>query len=123
MPEYLIPYVPVAVLLGISIFLAVLLPTLSVTLGPPKRENFRKNQPYESGMTAVGEAKKRYPIKFYRVAVLFILFDIDIILIMPWAVALRDLGLFGLYAVLIFIGVFIIGDLWAWNKGLLEWDN
>ena len=122
MPEYLLPYVPVAVLLGISIFLAILLPTLSVTLGPPKRHNFRKNQPYESGMMPVGEAKKRYPIKFYRVAVLFILFDIDIILIMPWAVALRDLGMFGLYAVLIFIAVFIIGDLWAWNKGLLEWD-
>ncbi|MEM7800890.1 MAG: NADH-quinone oxidoreductase subunit A [Chloroflexota bacterium] len=103
-------------------FLAVLLPTLSIVLGPPKRENFRKQQPYESGMTAVGKAQKRYPVKFYRVAVLFILFDIDIILIMPWAVALRDLGLFGLYAVLIFIGVFIIGDLWAWRKGMLEWD-
>ena len=122
MPSYLLPYVPVAVLFGISMALAVLLPTLSVWLGPPSRRHFRKSQPYESGMTAVGEAQKRYPVKFYRIAVLFILFDIDIILIMPWAVALRDLGLFGLWAVLIFIAVFIIGDLWAWRKGMLEWD-
>lgn len=119
--SYLLPYVPVAVLFGIALFLAFLLPILSVSLGP-KRPNVRKMQPYESGMTAVGEAQRRYPVKFYRVAVLFILFDIDIILIVPWAVALRDLGLFGLGAVLIFIAIFVIGDVWAWRKGLLEWD-
>lgn len=121
MDSYLNQYVPVAVLFGIALFLAVLLPALSMSLGP-RRPNFRKAQPYESGMTAVGEAQRRYPVKFYRIAVLFILFDIDIILILPWAVALRSLGLFGLGAVLIFIAVFIIGDVWAWQKGLLEWD-
>ncbi|MCB0032445.1 MAG: NADH-quinone oxidoreductase subunit A [Anaerolineales bacterium] len=121
MDSYLNQYIPVAVLFGIALFLAVLLPLLSMNLGP-RRPNFRKMQPYESGMTAVGEAQRRYPVKFYRIAVLFILFDIDIILIMPWAVALRSLGLFGLGAVLIFIAVFIIGDVWAWQKGLLEWD-
>ncbi len=119
--SYLMPYVPVAVLFGIALFLALLLPILSVSLGP-RRPNTRKMQPYESGMTAVGKAQRRYPVKFYRIAVLFILFDIDIILIVPWAVALRDLGLFGLGAVLIFIVIFILGDLWAWRKGLLEWD-
>lgn len=122
MDNYVNEYIPVAVLFGIALFLAFLLPALSVTLGPKKRYNARKAQPYESGMTAIGEARRRYPVKFYRIAVLFILFDIDIILIMPWAVALRDLGLFGLWAVLIFIAVFVIGDLWAWQKGLLEWD-
>ena len=121
MNDYLLPYVPVAVLFIIAMVVALLLPTLSLIFGP-KRPHFRKTQPYESGMTAIGEGQRRYPVKFYRVAVLFILFDIDIILIMPWAVALRDLGLFGLGAVMIFIVVFIIGDLWAWQKGLLEWD-
>lgn len=121
METYLQSYIPVAVLLGIAIFLAVLLPVLSVSLGP-KRPNFRKMIPYESGITPVGEAQRRYPVKFYRIAVLFILFDIDIVLILPWAVALRPLGLFGLVAVLIFIAIFVIGDAWAWRKGMLEWD-
>lgn len=121
MDSHLLPYVPVAVLLGIAVFLAVLLPTLSVSLGP-KRPNFRKMQPYESGMTGIGSTKRRFPVQFYRIAVLFILFDIDIVLILPWAVALRQLGLFGLGAVLVFIVVFIIGDAWAWKKGMLEWD-
>lgn len=121
MDSYLNNYIPVAVLFGIALLLALLLPTLSMILGP-KRPNTRKNQPYESGMTAVGEARRRYPVKFYRIAVLFILFDIDIILIVPWAVALRPLGYFGLVAVLLFMIVFVIGDLWAWQKGMLEWD-
>ena len=119
--SFLLDYVPVGVMFGISLFLALLLPILSVSLGP-KRPNFRKAIPYESGMTPVGEAQRRYPVRFYRVAVLFILFDIDIILIVPWAVALRPLGIFGLVAVLIFMAIFVIGDLWAWQKGMLEWD-
>lgn len=121
MDNYLYSYIPVAVLFGIAIFLAVLLPLLSMNLGP-KRPNFRKMQPYESGMTAIGTAQRRYPVQFYRIAVLFILFDIDIVLIVPWAVALRPLGTFGLVAVLIFIAIFVLGDLWAWQKGMLEWD-
>lgn len=121
MDSFLDNYIPIGILFFIAIALAVLLPTLSMILGP-KRPNFRKMQPYESGMTGVGKAQRRYPVKFYRIAVLFILFDIDIILIVPWAVALRPLGLFGLAAVLLFIIVFVIGDLWAWQKGMLEWD-
>jgi len=114
-------FLPVGVLLGIAIFFALLLPILSVSLGP-KRLGKRALAPYESGMTAVGEAQRRLPIKFYRIAVLFILFDIDIILLMPWAVTFRSLGYFGLAAMLIFMVMFIIGDLWVWRKGVLEWE-
>ncbi|HNS39566.1 MAG: NADH-quinone oxidoreductase subunit A [Anaerolineae bacterium] len=114
-------FLPVAVLFGISIFFALLLPILSLSLGP-KRLGKRALAPYESGMTAVGEAQRRLPIKFYRIAVLFILFDIDIILLMPWAVTFRNLGYFGLAAMLIFMVMFIIGDLWVWRKGVLEWE-
>jgi NADH-quinone oxidoreductase subunit A len=121
MDNFLLSYIPIAVLFGIALFLAFLLPILSMNLGP-KRPNFRKMQPYESGMTAIGSAQRRYPVQFYRIAVLFILFDIDIVLIVPWAVTLRPLGLFGLIAVLLFVGIFILGDLWAWQKGMLEWD-
>ncbi len=73
-------------------------------------------------MVAIGEAQRRLPIKFYRIAVLFILFDVDIILLVPWAVTFRKLGFYGLGAMLIFMFLFILGDLWVWKKGVLEWD-
>ena len=119
--QILIDYLPIAVLLGISIFFAVLLPVLSLSLGP-KRPTARQLTPYESGMTAIGEAQRRLPVKFYRIAVLFILFDVDIILLVPWAITFRKLGYFGLVAMLIFMVIFILGDAWVWKKGVLEWD-
>ncbi|MCA9961218.1 MAG: NADH-quinone oxidoreductase subunit A [Chloroflexota bacterium] len=114
-------FLPIAVLLGIAVFFAILLPILSLNLGP-KQPSVRKQQPYESGMTAIGEAQRRLPVKFYRVAVLFILFDVDIILLVPWAVAFRRLGIYGLVAMLIFMVVFVLGDAWVWKKGVLEWE-
>ena len=119
--EILIQYLPVAVLLGIAVFLVILVPILSVNLGP-KRPNPRKLSPYESGMVPIGEAQRRLPVKFYRIAVLFILFDVDIILLIPWAVSFRKLGFYGLLAMLFFMIVFILGDIWVWKKGVLEWD-
>ena len=121
MDQVLVDYLPLAVLLGIAIFLAVLLPVLSLSLGP-RRPTERKLSPYESGMVAIGEAQRRLPIKFYRIAVLFILFDVDIILLVPWAVTFRKLGFYGLLAMLVFMAVFILGDVWVWKKGVLEWE-
>ena len=114
-------YIPVAVLLGIALFFACLLPILSLNLGPQKM-NERKGSAYESGIVAVGEGQRRLPVKFYRIAVLFILFDIDIIFLYPYAVAMRKLGLFGLWSMLIFVVIFILGDIWVWKKGVLEWE-
>ena len=121
MDPNLVVYIPIAVLLGIGIFFALLLPILSVNLGP-KRLQSRALAPYESGMTPIGEAQRRMPVKFYRIAVLFILFDVDIILLVPWAVTFRNLGYYGLAAMLIFMVMFILGDLWVWRKGVLEWE-
>lgn len=121
MNQIVATYLPVAVLLGIALFFAILLPILSVNLGP-KRAKGRALQPYESGMTAIGEAQRRLPVKFYRIAVLFILFDVDIILLVPWAVSFRELGMYGLGAMLVFMAMFILGDLWVWKKGVLEWE-
>ena len=114
-------YLPIAVLLGIAIFFPVLLWFLSVNLGPKGEEDLNLKA-YESGMVSVGRAQRRLPVKFYRIAVLFILFDVDIILLVPWAITFRDLGMFGLWAMLIFMFLFILGDLWVWKKGVLEWD-
>lgn len=121
MNEILTTYLPIAVLLGIAIFFAVFLPVASVNLGP-KRAEGRDLAPYESGMTAIGEAQRRLPVKFYRIAVLFILFDVDIILLVPWAISFRDLGMYGLAAMLVFMAMFILGDVWVWKKGVLEWE-
>jgi len=114
-------YIPVAVLFGLALFIAILLPILSLSLGP-RRPSARQLAPYESGMAPIGEAQRRMPVKFYRVAVLFILFDVDIILLVPYTVVMRSLGFFGLWAVLIFIAIFVIGDLWVWKKGVLQWE-
>jgi NADH-quinone oxidoreductase subunit A len=114
-------YLPLAVLLLIAVFIALLVPVLSLILGP-KRPTPRKQAPYESGMTPIGEAQRRFPVKFYRIAVLFILFDVDIILLVPWAVSFRKLGFYGLGAMLIFMVIFILGDVWVWKKGVLEWE-
>lgn len=121
MNDILLEYLPVAVLLGVALFFAFLLPGLSLVLGP-SRPSARKNSPYESGMVPIGEAQRRLPIKFYRIAVLFILFDVDIILLVPWAVTFRQLGYYGLVAMFVFMVIFILGDAWVWRKGVLEWE-
>jgi NADH-quinone oxidoreductase subunit A len=117
-------YLPIAVLLGIGLFFALLLPTLSLILGPTRTTDplSRQLTPYESGMVAIGPAQRRLPVKFYRIAVLFILFDVDIILLIPWAIVFRQMGYYGLWVMGIFMFIFILGDLWVWKKGVLEWE-
>jgi NADH-quinone oxidoreductase subunit A len=114
-------YIPIAVLFGIALFFALLVPILSLSLGP-RRPSPRKETPYESGITPIGTAQRRLPVKFYLIAVLFILFDIEIIFLLPWAVTLRELGLFGLVEVFIFIAILLVGYIWIWKKGAFEWE-
>ncbi|MDX1664705.1 MAG: NADH-quinone oxidoreductase subunit A [Candidatus Promineifilaceae bacterium] len=121
MNEYYVPYISIAVLTGIALFFAILLPVLSLSLGP-KRPTARKASPYESGMTPIGAAQRRLPVKFYLVAVLFILFDIEIIFLLPWAVSFRHLGIFGLIEILVFVTILTLGLVWVWKKGALEWE-
>ena len=114
-------YIPIAVLFGIALFIALLVPILSLSLGP-KRPSARKSSPYESGITPIGVAQRRLPVKFYLIAVLFILFDIEIIFLLPWAVTFRELGLFGLVEVFVFVAILVVGFIWIWKKGALEWE-
>ncbi|HCB50041.1 MAG: hypothetical protein AMJ56_04210 [Anaerolineae bacterium SG8_19] len=122
MPENLLyQYIPIAVMFGIALFIALLVPILSIALGP-RRPSARKLSPYESGITPIGAAQRRLPVKFYLIAVLFILFDIEIIFLLPWAVTFRILGLFGFVEVLIFVAILIVGFIWIWKKGAFEWE-
>lgn len=113
------------VAIGIMIVVVVLIALVAIGLGNlfgPKRQTVRKSSPYESGMTPIGPGTRRVPVRFYRVAVLFILFDIEVVFFLPWAIAFRDLGMFGLITMLIFNIPLIIGFIYEWKKGALEWE-
>ncbi len=94
---------------------------VSALLGP-RRRNPAKDEPYESGILPFGDAKRRFPVQFYLVAVLFILFDVEVILMYPWAVAARKLGLFGLVEMVIFVAILLVGFVYAWKNGAFKWQ-
>jgi len=114
-------YAPIAVLLILSTAVSLLIVFLSRIMGP-FRPTRRKLEPYESGMTPIGPAMRRLPVKFYLVAVLFILFDIEVVFFLPFAVVARQIGLFALAEMGVFIGILLIGYVYAWRKGALEWE-
>lgn len=114
-------YAPIVALLVISVGVSFLIVFMSRLLGP-FRPTARKLSPYESGMQPYGEAIRRIPVKFYRVAVLFILFDIEVIFFLPWAVIFRDLRVYGLAVMGVFFFVLTVGFIYEWKVGGLEWD-
>jgi NADH-quinone oxidoreductase subunit A len=117
----LIDYLPILILLLIATGLAILVVVLGHAIGP-RRPNARKNSPYESGMTPFGPGTRRVPVRFYMVAVLFILFDIEVIFFLPFAVSFQKLGWFGIIEIAIFIVILLVGYVYAWKKGALEWE-
>jgi NADH-quinone oxidoreductase subunit A len=114
-------YVPVLLFLILAIGFAVGTIVAS-SLIVPRRSNRVKMSPYECGVDPVGSARERFSIKFYLVAVLFILFDIEAVFLYPWAVAFRQLGLYGLIEMGLFIVVLLVGYLYVLKKGALEWN-
>jgi NADH-quinone oxidoreductase subunit A len=114
-------YLPIAFLIILSTGLAFLVIILGHLFGP-RRPSSRKSEPYESGMKPYGPGRRRVPVHFYLVAVLFILFDIEIVFILPWAVVLRDLRQQGLIEMFVFVGILLIGLVYAWKIGALEWE-
>ncbi|NIP41262.1 MAG: NADH-quinone oxidoreductase subunit A [candidate division Zixibacteria bacterium] len=101
--------------------MAIVVIVLGHTFGP-KRPTESKNMPYESGMTPIGPGTRRVPVHFYLIAVLFILFDIEVVFFLPWAVVFRKLGLFALLEMFVFVGILLVGFIYAWKKGALEWE-
>jgi len=114
-------YLPIAVLIVLSTVLSGLVVLIGHLFGP-HHPTARKSMPYESGMIPIGPGARRMPIRFYLVAVLFILFDIEIVFFLPWAVVFHKLGLFGLVEMFVFIVVLLVGYVYAWKKGALEWE-
>jgi len=114
-------YLPIFVHLTFVAALVVLLLALHALLGRG-RPLPGKTEPYESGVWPIGSARERVPIRYYLIAMLFLLFDIEAIFMYPWAVVARTLGVFGLVEMLTFIGVLGIGFLYAWRRRALEWQ-
>jgi NADH-quinone oxidoreductase subunit A len=113
-------YVPVLLLAGLALGFAVLTMVVSYILGRP-RPNPQKSSSYECGIPAIQTAGYRFPVKFYLVCMLFILFDVDAAFLYPWALVFRDLGATGLATMGFFIAVLAVGDIYAWKIGALDW--
>jgi NADH-quinone oxidoreductase subunit A len=114
-------YVAILIMLALSVATAVIIVLLSHFVSP-FRPTPTKLAAYESGMTPLTDARERFSVKFYLVAILFIIFDIETIFLIPWGVQFRDLGLFGFVEMLVFMGVLLVGFIYIWKKGALQWD-
>jgi len=117
----MLEYVAIAVMVALATIIALIAIGLGTLFGPRKPSE-AKSMPYESGMNPYGEGTRRMPVRFYLIAVLFILFDIEVIFFLPWAIVFRQLGVFGLIEMIIFIVILLVGYVYAWKKGALEWE-
>ena len=117
----LFEYLAIALLVVLSTLVGFIAIGLGELFGP-RRKSRVKDEPYESGMRPIGPGTRRMPVRYYLIAVLFILFDIEVIFFLPWAVTFRQLGLFGLVEMLVFIAILLVGYVYAWKKGALEWE-
>lgn len=114
-------YFPILILIGFAIIVALVALSLGAVFGP-RRPSYKKSMPYESGMVPYGPGTRRMNVRYYLIAVLFILFDIEVVFMLPWAVSFRGLGVPGLVLILIFVVILEVAHLYAWKKGALEWD-
>ncbi len=114
-------YLPILLFLGVAVFVAVAAAVLSFVLAP-HRPDKAKNAPYECGFPPFGDARARFDVRFYLVAILFIVFDLEIAFLFPWALALPDIGWLGFGSMMLFLLVLAIGYIYEWKKGALEWD-
>src|SRR5437868_12308371 len=121
MEQVVARYFPILVFLAIASGLALLMVFAPMAVGRQKPDK-EKTSPYECGFEAFGDARGKFDVRFYLVAILFIIFDLEVAFLFPWAVALNDIGLLGFWSMMIFLGVLTIGFIYEWKKGALEWE-
>ena len=121
MPNLLTEYLPLVVFIGVGLFigLALLVAPFIVAYSNPDPE---KVSAYECGFNAFDDARMKFDVRFYLVSILFIIFDLEVAFLFPWAVSLSDIGAFGFFSMVGFLGVLTIGFIYEWKKGALEWD-
>ncbi len=119
--EYLSEYLPILIFLGIATALALLIVAAAFILAR-QRPDSEKLSAYECGFDAFDEARGMFDVRFYLVAILFIIFDLEVAFLFPWAVALGEIGLIGFWSMIVFLVVLTIGFIYEWKKGALEWE-
>jgi NADH-quinone oxidoreductase subunit A len=115
------PYFPLLVLFGFAAVIVVALLVIAQKIGP-KSYSSVKGEPFESGNPPRGDARIRFSVQFYLVAMLFLIFDLEVVFLYPWAILFRRLGVFGLVEMGVFLGILVIGFAYVWKKGALDWD-
>jgi NADH-quinone oxidoreductase subunit A len=121
MDTLLAQYFPILVFLAIAGAVAIAMVAASVVLGR-QRPDSAKLSPYECGFEPFADARIRFDVRYYLVAILFIIFDLEVAFLFPWAVSLRDVGLFGFWSMIVFLAVLTVGFIYEWRKGALEWE-
>lgn len=114
-------YLPIVVFFAIASIIAMVVVILPQLLAA-KKPNKAKLSPYECGFDPFGDARGKFDIRFYLVAILFIIFDLEIAFLFPWAISLSSIGLFGFWSMMVFLSVLTIGFIYEWQKGALEWE-
>ena len=114
-------YFPILLFIVVGLAVGVVPVILGSVLGP-NRPDSEKLSPYECGFEAFEDARMRFDVRYYLVAILFILFDLEIAFLFPWAVVLNEIGVFGLVSMLVFLAILVVGFIYEWKKGALEWE-
>lgn len=114
-------YLPILIFLVVGIVFGIIPLALGFVLGP-RNPDPEKTSPYECGFEAFEDARMRFDVRYYLVAILFIIFDLEIAFLFPWAVSLEQVGTFGLLSMAVFLGILVIGFIYEWHKGALEWE-
>ena len=121
MEDLLLEYLPILVFLAVAIVLALLFVIGAMLVAKQNPDN-EKLSPYECGFEPFEDSRGQFDVRFYLVAILFIIFDLEVAFLFPWAVTLGDIGLFGFWSMVVFLGVLTVGFVYEWRKGALEWE-
>jgi NADH-quinone oxidoreductase subunit A len=121
MESLLREYLPILLFLGIAVALSAVIIVASLILARQKPDS-EKLSPYECGFEPFADARSKFDVRFYLVSILFIIFDLEVAFLFPWAVSLGKIGLFGFWSMMAFLGVLTVGFIYEWKKGALEWE-
>ena len=119
--DLLLEYLPILIFFALAVALAIVL-SISAVIVAVRNPDPEKTSAYECGFNPFDDSRMRFDVRFYLVAILFIIFDLEIAFLFPWAAAFKDVGLFGFWSMIVFLGVLTIGFAYEWKKGALEWD-
>ncbi len=121
MEQLLLEYLPILIFLSLAISISAVMVAVSFFVGP-KNPDVEKNSAYECGFEPFDDARMKFDVRFYLVAILFIIFDLEVAFLFPWAITLGEIGLFGFWSMVVFLAILTVGFVYEWRKGALEWE-